>query len=156
MIWNRNVHFHHSVVYLYFYIPEDKRPLTNVHNMLIWRRSRYKNVSCTFNLGGASTGIETLFFWFMLVLYCKFKLSTEMEYAFFVSIVSFCACFPTKKWRVKFSLEIYKSTKKITLSQVLTSGIFLLRLLSVIYIDLKLQFSCMLWVGLLKAPFKCV
>ena len=56
VVWNGNVYFDHVVVYLYSYISKkDKRPKTNLRNMLIWCLKRRKNVLCR----GGSRTIET-------------------------------------------------------------------------------------------------
>ena len=53
----------------------------------------------------------------MLVQYCKLKLSTQIEYTFFASIVSVCECFSPRN-HCEFSSR--------NALQVLTSEIFLL------------------------------
>ena len=51
-------------------------------------RNLAHSVLSTFSLGGVSTGICRLtVFWFMLVRYHKFKLSTQIEYTSFASVI---------------------------------------------------------------------
>ena len=55
-----------------------------------WHRSTEFSTLClsTFSLGGVSTGIcRPTVFWFMLVRYHKFKLSTQIEYTSFASVI---------------------------------------------------------------------
>ena len=42
--WNKDLHFDNLAVYLYFHIPMDKPPQTNVQIMIVSRPRRHSNV----------------------------------------------------------------------------------------------------------------
>ena len=57
VIRNGNVHFDHSVVYIYFYIPEDKTALNERTKHVNNTSYTSQKVLGTFSLGGVSTYI---------------------------------------------------------------------------------------------------